>query len=335
MNGSAKSDKPERPMKFGAAIWPFRWDPPYDEAIERIARLGFKAVELIIWDATSFEYYTPSKVAELRQLIGEEGLEISQLVHSPRGLASADKGARRQAIDSFKRAVDVGAALGADLINSLGAYPFDLTAPRMTDRPHTQAFRMTYPRDLDWTRNWEAYVDSIRQCTAAVEAAGMRYTIEARPYCWISNAASMLRLIEHVGSQALGMNFDPSHLFAVGEIPHAVIYQLGSRIFHCDLSDNDGETNAHWRPGKGKIDWSAVFAALADVGYDGVISIELEDVPGVARGIKAAPPAGDRNPTATDDFVQETVAAVRHIHEIACAQGCEITWSGSLDGHAL
>ena len=36
-------------------------------------------------------------------------------------------------------------------------------------------------------------------------------------------------------------------------------------------------------PGKGKIDWQAVLVALKDVGYNGVISIELEDVPGVSR----------------------------------------------------
>src|SRR5205085_466634 len=92
------------------------------------------------------------------------------------------------------------------------------------------------------------------------------------------------RLMDHVQSPALGMNFDPSHLFPVGEIPHVVIYQIGDRVFHCHFSDNDALTNAHWRPGKGKIDWTAVMRALKDVGFKGVISIELEDVPGVSRG---------------------------------------------------
>jgi sugar phosphate isomerase/epimerase len=101
----------------------------------------------------------------------------------------------------------------------------------------------------------------------------------------MSNTASMLRLIEHIDSNALGINFDPSHLFPVGETPHVVIYQLAERIFHCHFSDNDGTTNVRWRPGEGKIDWEAVLVALRDTGYDGVISIELEDVPGVSRGL--------------------------------------------------
>ncbi len=105
----------------------------------------------------------------------------------------------------------------------------------------------------------------------------------------MSNAASMLRLIEHVQSDALGMNFDPSHLFPMGDMPHTVIYQLGDRIFHCHFSDNDGLTNVHWRPGKGKIDWTSVMRALKETGFDGTISIELEDVPGVRAGRRKSP----------------------------------------------
>jgi hypothetical protein len=33
-------------VEFGASIWPFQWFPPHDEGIKRLARLGFKNVEL-------------------------------------------------------------------------------------------------------------------------------------------------------------------------------------------------------------------------------------------------------------------------------------------------
>ena len=36
-------------MRVGAPVWPFQWEPPYEEALCRIARLGFCAVELIGW----------------------------------------------------------------------------------------------------------------------------------------------------------------------------------------------------------------------------------------------------------------------------------------------
>jgi sugar phosphate isomerase/epimerase len=119
------------------------------------------------------------------------------------------------------------------------------------------------------------------------------------------NAASMMRLIEHVNSPALGMNFDPSHLFPMGELPQVVIYELGQRIFHTHFSDNDGTSNAHWRPGKGKIDWKGVLKALQAVGYDGVISIELEDVPGVAHRGQSSTEALDREMLLTKAYLSE------------------------------
>jgi sugar phosphate isomerase/epimerase len=137
-------------------------------------------------------------------------------------------------------------------------------------------------------------VEVTRRCCALCEEAGVKYALEPHPYRWMRNAASMKRLLEHVDSPALGMNFDPSHLFPMGEIPQMVIYEVGERVFHTHFSDNDGTSNAHWRPGKGKIDWKGVLQALQAVGYDYVISIELEDVPGVAHRAQLSTEALDR-----------------------------------------
>jgi sugar phosphate isomerase/epimerase len=126
----------------------------------------------------------------------------------------------------------------------------------------------------------------------------------------------MLRLIDHVGSPALGMNFDPSHLFPCGEIPHVVIYELGARVFHCHFSDNDAVTNVHWRPGEGKIDWRAVLRALRETGFDGTISIELEDVPGVSRGAAAVHGAYGPATSAGDVFDRENLESIRYLRDL-------------------
>ena len=106
----------------------------------------------------------------------------------------------------------------------------------------------------------------------------------------------------------LGANFDPSHLFPCGDLPQVAVYELGDRIFHCHFSDNDGTSNAHWRPGRGKIDWAQTLLALREVGFDGVISIELEDVPGRAN---------PQTVTATPAFDRENVESVRYLRELA------------------
>jgi len=302
-------------MKFGASIWPFQWEPPYEAAIRRIAGLGFRAVELIAWDRQALDdYYTPQRIQALRRLLADEGLELSEFVSTPPGMASPDPGRREQAIDHFKRLVEVGAGLGARLVNTVAPTPFDLALPRITQKHLLQEWSVSFAPDLDWRQNWADYVQVVRRCCAICADAGIRYALEPHPYRWMRNAASMLRLLDQVGSPALGMNFDPSHLFPMGELSEMVIYEVGDRIFHTHLSDNDGTSNVHWRPGKGKIDWRAMLQALQAVGYDNVLSIELEDVPGVAR-------AGQ---TATEAFDQEVLLARAYLTQLCQELGITI-----------
>jgi sugar phosphate isomerase/epimerase len=122
-------------------------------------------------------------------------------------------------------------------------------------------------------------------------------------------------LFDKVDSPNLGANFDPSHLFPCGDLPQVAVRELGKRIFHCHFSDNDGTSNAHWRPGRGKIDWAQTLRALQEVGFDGVISIELEDVPDRAnRNMVTAGPRFDR----------ENTESVRYLRELANVNGINL-----------
>jgi sugar phosphate isomerase/epimerase len=294
-------------VQFGAAIWPFQWNPPYDDGIRRIARLGFRQIELIAWDRDTLKtYYTSERIAALRQLIADEGLILSEFVTTPNGLASSDPARRSAAIDHFKEAIDVAHALGTTIINSVVSTPFDLPVPRLLALPETQEVSVDLPKGLDWRAGYENYIDSVRACAAVCEEAGFRYALETHPHRWATTAQSLLRIIDHVGSPAVGVNMDPSHMFPCGDLPQMAVYELGDRVFHTHFSDNDGQTNAHWRPGKGKIDWSATLAALQDIGYEGVISIELEDVPGRASaGNPVAGEAFDRENLLTQSYLAD------------------------------
>ena len=88
------------------------------------------------------------------------------------------------------------------------------------------------------------------------------------------------------------------------------------RVFSAlDLSDNDGQTDAHWRPGKGKIDWAGLLAALQDIGYAGVLSIELEDVPGRASA---------EQPSAGAAFDRENRLARDYLTQLAAQLGIQV-----------
>ena len=309
-------------MRFGASSWPFQWEPPYEDCIRRIAGLGFKAIELIAWNADFLEnYWVKSKVADIRRELQSSRIGLSQFVHTPHDLSHPDEAKRRAAVEQWKKAVDIGAELGSPILNMVSAHPFamrdSVEIPRITTKPLVQKYATTnVPRGVDWDRNYNDYVGALRECAEACGKAGVKMSVEPHPGRYLANHDGALRLLEHVDHPAIGINFDPSHTFPTGDFPNITVYRLGKRIIHLHVSDNDGVTNVHWRPGMGKIDWVAMFQALKDVGYDGTVSIELEDVPGVSRGPNSAAPGVFRNITATDEFVAETVAGMNYLKGI-------------------
>jgi sugar phosphate isomerase/epimerase len=315
-------------MKFGAPCWPFQWEPPYDAALRRIAKAGFKAAELIGWNKDYLkDYYTPSTIKTLRSILKGEGLTLSQFVSTPHDLASPDKAKRASGVEHWKRAVDVGAELGAPIVNMVSAYPFgyrEEVFPRITTKPLVQIFSNKIPSGLDWDQNYRDYIGALKKCSKICEKAGVKLSMEPHPLRYLANTDGALRMIEDVNSPAFGINLDPSHTFPVGDFPNVSVYRLGKHIVHLHVSDNDGVTNVHWRPGRGKIDWVAMFRALKETGYDGVVSVELEDVPGTSRGPNSTAPGVYRHPTATEEFEAETVAAMVFLKGICKDLGIKV-----------
>ena len=259
---------------------------------------------------------------ELRAVLDDEGMVVSQFVVKTPLLASADPGDRAAAVDLFKRGVEKAVALGSPIINTVVHYPFALSFPAIVDRPQMQTFSAEVPGGLDWAQNWEDYVSALRECAKAAEDGGIRYSLEPHPFRYGANTEGLLRIIEAVDSPALGVNLDPSHLFPVGDMPHVAVYRLGGRVLHCHFSDNDGETNVHWRPGMGKIDWRHLLQALADTGFDGVDALEFEDIPGVSRNDGHGAYRG--NVEATDGFVEEYRTALGYLTGLANEVGLNV-----------
>ena len=140
---------------------------------------------------------------------------------------------------------------------------------------------------------------------------GVKVAIEAHPGFLVYNTETALRLRAEAG-RAVGVNFDPSHLFWQGvDIPSA-IRALGDAIFHVhakDLAFDVGNravngvidaksytrmTERSWLFrsvgwGPDEAEWKRFASALRLAGYDYVISIEHEDaLASVDEGLRAA-----------------------------------------------
>ena len=101
-----------------------------------------------------------------------------------------------------------------------------------------------------------------------------------------------------------GLNLDPSHLVWLQIDYERAVRDFGDRIFHVHAKDLEVRADGLYRhgtfsagmgwqvpriPGLGRVDWSRFVAALYDVGYDHVLSVEHED-----RGFEGSPELVER-----------------------------------------
>jgi sugar phosphate isomerase/epimerase len=99
---------------------------------------------------------------------------------------------------------------------------------------------------------------------------------EPEPGMLVDTMAHFAELLKHVDSPELKLTLDVGHLHCLGETPIAdVIHQWHERLVNVHIEDMCAGMHEHLMFGEGEIDFPPVIAALADVGYDGPLNVEL------------------------------------------------------------
>jgi sugar phosphate isomerase/epimerase len=79
-----------------------------------------------------------------------------------------------------------------------------------------------------------------------------------------------------VDTARLGLTIDVGHLHCQGELPIAEkIRASRKRLVNVHIEDIRAGVHEHLMFGDGEIDFPPVIAALAEIGYDGLLSVEL------------------------------------------------------------
>jgi sugar phosphate isomerase/epimerase len=141
--------------------------------------------------------------------------------------------------------------------------------------------------------------ECIEACLPHAAAAGVTLVIENHykddfwEYPEFAQAMDVFcDLVERVDSPRFGVNFDPSNTLLAGEDPLELLGRVRHRVVTMHASDRylaEGTLEdlrreegvrgyaqrlRHGEIGKGLNDYDAIFAQLAEVGFDGWISIE-------------------------------------------------------------
>jgi sugar phosphate isomerase/epimerase len=278
-------------MKLGFLTAPFP-DLPLEDVAEWAGSNGFESLEIACWppstgaarryagtshiDVTDL---SESRASEIVDMVASHGLSISGLGFYPNPM-HPDAEVREAAISHQKLVIEACETMRVPFFNTfMGGDP---------------ALHV----DANWDRALELWPPIVEHA----KAHGVRITIENCPMIFshdewpagnnIAWSPYIWRRIIGEWGEAVGLNYDPSHLVWLMIDQERFIREFGPNILHVQAKDveinRDGlyergslSGGIGWQiprlPGLGEANWGRIFAALWRAGYDGDIIIEHED----------------------------------------------------------
>jgi len=246
----------------------------FEELCAWAVKNGFGAIDLGSAD--------PERINTARKA----GLEIGTIDLPGTGhLVSPDPEKQAQGAEAAKAAIAAAADNGCDRM-------FCVFVPEDRNRRRAESFDV-------WKQTFPAVAEF-------AEGRGVRIAMEGWPgpgpsYPALGCTPEMWRaMFAAVPSKAFGLNYDPSHLVRIGIDWRRALDEFCDRVVHVHGKDTDfdaermyehgnlgptfrkavGFSESWWRytiPGEGTVDWGRLIGRLEDFGFDGVVSVELED----------------------------------------------------------
>lgn len=318
-------------MKLGVLTVLFA-DRPLEEVLDRAVELGLDAVELGTGNypgdahAPAAELLAaPARVKALRDAVAARGLRISALSCHGNPLHPRAEVARAHH-ETWRATLELAERLEVGVVNTFSGCPGD--GP---DARYPNWVTCPWPPDFSELLEWQWQERVIPYWAEEAERArahGVRVGLEMHPGFVVYNPETLLRLRAAAGD-AVGANFDPSHLVWQGIDPVEAVRELGraGAIHHAHAKDTyvdaanvrrngvldtkpyDRVLDRAWTfrtvgYGHGETLWRDLVSTLRLVGYDDVLSIEHEDVlasrddgleraVALLRGVLLTEPAGE------------------------------------------
>jgi sugar phosphate isomerase/epimerase len=242
---------------------------PLMAAIEAIAAAGYRGVELM---ADVPHAYPPSFDSEARMAmlkrLEELGLKVSNInaftlfaegdTYHPTWIEE-DERRRELRMAHTMACIELASAMDCRTVSLQPGGPMIGTS-------------------LDRTTAGRRFADGLERLLPLAQRHKVTLAIEPEPGLFIQTAGEYLEFKKEYFKEEpnVRMNCDIGHLFCVGEDPAEIIEAMPQEIAHIHLEDiAKNRVHQHLAPGKGAIDFGAIFAALRKIDYRGWVTVEL------------------------------------------------------------
>lgn len=228
---------------------------PILEALDMIANCGFDCAE--IWVDHAWDEERGANVEELQAALAKHNLQST--IHCSImdiSITSPNRGIREESLRQTFQAIDLARDLRSRLI---------------VIHPGSRFSTLELPET-----HWAHQVDSIGQILDYAKKQGVIAAVENmdsdKEIVSVKDWDDLHRIFVDLGSDEKWVTLDVTHLRDTERIL-TFIKEAGPHIAHLHLSDGT-QRKMHLRIGDGELDLRSIVAALQEVGYAGIWSLE-------------------------------------------------------------
>jgi len=250
-------------MKYAFNTWAYSsfpaWLPSYplDEAIRRIAAIGYDGVEIGCAAPHAWPgYLNKERRAELRNLLEASGLQAVSLLATPGGgpefnPASPLAEERDATVRYYTEVIDLALDLGAEKVLYIAGWQIFGTSRQQA---------------------WDRSKDCLDQIASHADEKGITIVVEptAAATNLIETADDAMELMRSVARDNVKVMFDTLHALYRNEIPADYVRTMREDLVHVHVSDSGRVI-----PGEGRVDWIGLMQALNECGYNGYLTMEI------------------------------------------------------------
>jgi len=247
--------------------------------LEKAARLGFDGIELQAGAVVQVPegHINTEAIAQIKRLSEKHRVHVEALAFYEIAFKQQIYTSPEIMLRAYEQVFNAAEKVGVTVIASMAGFD----------------------PDRNWDANVQLFADRFGPIADLAEKRGIKIAFENwmalhgklpfRPVNIGGSPDTWDAMFSAVPSRALGLEFDPSHLYWQGIDHIRALREFKDRIYHVHAKDTEmlperryrgGVNGDYFRfriPGYGEINWAQFISTLDEIGYSGDVAIEHED----------------------------------------------------------
>jgi len=243
---------------YGVSTWLYEEKDLY-EALNKISNSGFKCVE--IWaNKVHLDPRIDPDIQAIKNLIIKLGIWVHS-IHAPftgLNIGYPDINMEKNWLKIIGKSLEYADELEAGIVVL-----------------HT----VSHKEELDnqmYKKSLEITKEFLKKLSIYAKQLGIKLALENQPATnTVPFANSLIELRKIWVRDEIGFCLDIGHASINGCDINLEISSAGKRLISVHVNNNDGNTDRHWVPSKGVIDWQNIKKQLENIGYYGPYILEI------------------------------------------------------------